>query len=57
MDVKFGKWIRFSCIYNILQIFVLVLEGDRDRGNLVSRERNQKFDDATLIPVATCSLS
>lgn len=57
MNVKFGKWIRFSCIYNVLRIFVSILEGGRDRGNLVSRERNQKFDDATLISVATCSLS
>lgn len=57
MNVKFGKWIRFSCIYNVLRIFVSVLEGGRDRGNLVSRERNQKIDDATLISVATCLLS
>lgn len=43
MNVKFGKWLRFSCFFNVLQIFVSVLEGGRDRGNLVSRERNQKL--------------
>ena len=43
MNVKFGNWLRFSCICDVLQIFVSVLEGGRDRGNLVSRERNQKL--------------